>query len=222
MLGLLPSLTPPSYRERDRWSPLRRHGAGPIRGARTIRWRAAVMARERRFRGHLRCWAARLSRTRRCARVDRESFCGDLAQAKLIWVNNGQPGTPKQGRSLEVSSERGAQGTHNGGQKGRELMPISRRWPIFNPVRRRQELMDHMMQRLGVDVLTAIRADDGQAFVEARARCRSCLHESDCRNWLESSEGLPLPPDFCPNANLLRTYGLLGSYGLWRERRPAD
>ena len=87
---------------------------------------------------------------------------------------------------------------------------------MFNQVRRRQKLMDHMMQSLGVDVLVAIRADDGQAFVEARTRCHNCLHESDCRNWLESSETLPLPPDFCPNANFFR---LLGFYGLWREYR---
>jgi Family of unknown function (DUF6455) len=101
-------------------------------------------------------------------------------------------------------------------------MPISMRWPMFNQVRRRQELMDHMVQRLGVDLLTAICADQGQAFVEARGRCRNCLHESECRNWLESSEALPLPPDFCPNTNFFRKCGLLGSYGLWRERRPAD
>jgi hypothetical protein len=101
-------------------------------------------------------------------------------------------------------------------------MPISRRWPIFNQVRRRQELMDHMMQRLGVDVVTAIRADDGQAFIEARARCRNCLHESDCRNWLESSEALPLPPDFCPNANFLRTLACSGSTGYGGNGVPAD
>jgi hypothetical protein len=67
---------------------------------------------------------------------------------------------------------------------------------------RRQELMDSVMQKSGVDVLTAIRADDGQAFFEARAKCRVCTHERDCRNWwLESSEGTRLPPNFCPNAN---------------------
>ena len=41
-----------------------------------------------------------------------------------------------------------------------KLMPISRWWPMFNQVRRRQKLMDHMMQSLGVDVLVAIRADE--------------------------------------------------------------
>jgi hypothetical protein len=70
---------------------------------------------------------------------------------------------------------------------------------------RRQELMDSVMQTSGVDVLTAIRADNGQAFFEARAKCRVCLHERDCRNWwLESCEALRQPPNFCPNANFFR------------------
>ena len=71
-------------------------------------------------------------------------------------------------------------------------------------VLRRQELMDHMMQRAGVDVLTAVRADNGQAFFDSRARCRVCSHESDCRNWLQLSEALRVPPYFCPNANFFR------------------
>ena len=67
---------------------------------------------------------------------------------------------------------------------------------------RRQELMDRVMEKCGVDVLAAIRADKGQVFFEARAKCRECPHDVACRNWwLESSEELQLPPDFCPNAN---------------------
>jgi hypothetical protein len=98
-------------------------------------------------------------------------------------------------------------------------MHTAPRWPMFNQVRRREELMDQMMQTLGVDVLTAIRLDRGQSFVDARARCRECLHESECRIWLDLPQGLPSPPDFCPNANFFRSCGLLGTYGLWRERR---
>lgn len=98
-------------------------------------------------------------------------------------------------------------------------MAISTRWPMFNQVLHRQELMDEMIERLGVDVLTAVRKDNGQAFVRARTRCRYCLHESECRQWLDSSPILPLPPDFCPNANFFRSCGLLGAYGLWRESR---
>jgi hypothetical protein len=67
-----------------------------------------------------------------------------------------------------------------------------------------QELMDHMMQRVGVDVLMTVRADNGQAFFDARAKCRDCRHESDCRNWLELSETLRVLPYFCPNASFFR------------------
>jgi len=100
-------------------------------------------------------------------------------------------------------------------------MAVSTRWPMFNQIRRRQELMDQMMQTLGVDVLTAVRLDSGQTFVRARARCRDCLRESECRKWLDRPQGSPLPPDFCPNADFFRSCGLLGVYGLWRERRPS-
>src|SRR3989337_3088211 len=58
-----------------------------------------------------------------------------------------------------------------------------------------------------VDVLAAIRVDGGQSFVEARARCRGCLQEAACRTWwLESTEALLSPPDFCPNAAFFRAF----------------
>lgn len=37
--------------------------------------------------------------------------------------------------------------------------------------------MDAMMQTLGVDILTAVRAKSGEAFVEARYKCRNCPHQ---------------------------------------------
>jgi len=98
-------------------------------------------------------------------------------------------------------------------------MHATARWPMFNQVRHRQELMDHMMETLGVDVLTAVRLDHGQAFVNARTRCRDCLHESECRNWLDLPQGLPSLPDFCPNARFFRRVVCSGDHGLWRERR---
>ncbi len=70
-------------------------------------------------------------------------------------------------------------------------------WPMLEEVRHRQELMDRMMQTRGVDVLAALRADGGLAFIEARAKCRYCLHEEACRRWLVAPK---TPPEFCPNA----------------------
>ena len=79
-------------------------------------------------------------------------------------------------------------------------MAVSTRWPMFNQGLHRQGLMDEMMERLGVDVLIAVRA---QAFVRARARCRDCLRESECQKWLDSSPILPLPPDFLSQRQFL-------------------
>jgi len=80
-------------------------------------------------------------------------------------------------------------------------MSTSRRlWPTLEQVRRQQELMDRMMYTIGVDVHTAVGIDGGLAFLEARAKCRYCIHEKSCRDWLESTEGVRPSPDFCPNA----------------------
>jgi hypothetical protein len=33
----------------------------------------------------------------------------------------------------------------------------------------------------------------------AHRKCLECKHAQDCRNWIEASEGLPLPPSYCRN-----------------------
>ena len=79
-------------------------------------------------------------------------------------------------------------------------MPKSRLlWPTREELRQRHELMDEMMEKRGVDVLKALRVDGGLAFVEARAKCRYCLHGGVCRRWL-AGDGQRRPEDFCPNA----------------------
>jgi hypothetical protein len=98
-------------------------------------------------------------------------------------------------------------------------MPQQERWAMFNQVRRRHAFMDRMMSRLGIDMLTAVRIDQGRAFVDARTKCRNCEHEAECRAWLESPETRPLLPGFCPNAGFFHRCGLFGAYGLGRERR---
>jgi hypothetical protein len=61
------------------------------------------------------------------------------------------------------------------------------------------------MEKCAVDVLKAARAQNGDAFFAARAKCLACTHEADCRNWcLETSE--QLPPIFCPNVDFFRAY----------------
>jgi len=52
-------------------------------------------------------------------------------------------------------------------------MPIATpQWPMFREVLHREEFMDDMMERCGVDVLDVISKDRGQSFVEAHAKCR--------------------------------------------------
>ena len=95
-------------------------------------------------------------------------------------------------------------------------------WPTFNKVRHRPELMDQMILRLGVDLPSAIGVVKGEAFVQARSTCRNCPNESACWVWLDEAGTRPIPPDFCLNVCFFRRCGLLGSYGLWRERRLPD
>jgi hypothetical protein len=79
-------------------------------------------------------------------------------------------------------------------------MPSSRLlWPTEEELRRRYELMDQMMQKRGVDIEAACTVDGGLALLEARAKCRYCLHEEECRRWL-TIRAPRRSPDFCPNA----------------------
>ena len=85
-------------------------------------------------------------------------------------------------------------------EKARGAMSNARLlWPTQEQLRRRYALMDRMMQVRGVDLPAALRADGGLAFIEARAKCRYCLHEEACRRWL-TIRAWRRSPDFCPNA----------------------
>ena len=77
-------------------------------------------------------------------------------------------------------------------------------WPTPKQLRRRLDLMDRMMQKHGVDVCAALGVDGGMAFKEARAKCRYCLHEEECRRWL-TIRAPRTSPDFCPNAAFFST-----------------
>jgi len=77
-------------------------------------------------------------------------------------------------------------------------------WPMFNRIFHQAELMDRMMELVGVNPGSAARIDRGVVWYEARTNCIACAHEHECRNWLECSEGLPVPPDFCPNVEFFQ------------------
>jgi len=55
------------------------------------------------------------------------------------------------------------------------------------------------MQRMRVSPLTAARVDGGMAWYEARTKCIFCRRENECADWLEGSEGIGNPRQFCPN-----------------------
>jgi Family of unknown function (DUF6455) len=74
----------------------------------------------------------------------------------------------------------------------------SHSWANLASRLRRYQLMDAMLDRLGIDTLAAIR--QGEAFIQARAHCRTCHCVGACRDWfLEDQE---TPAEFCPNAGL--------------------
>jgi hypothetical protein len=77
-------------------------------------------------------------------------------------------------------------------------------WPIFRRVWRRAELFERAAAELEIDMLKAARIDGGTAIMSARDRCFSCARTPDCRDWLEASEGLPLPTELCANSDFFR------------------
>jgi hypothetical protein len=78
------------------------------------------------------------------------------------------------------------------------MADVPSRWSQFARVLRKQALMDEMMEAQGVDRLATVRM--GEGFVRARAKCRSCDCEGECRDWF--LEGSDQPADFCPNGEL--------------------
>jgi hypothetical protein len=78
--------------------------------------------------------------------------------------------------------------------------------PMLDRVFRHAELMDRMMQRIGIDAAAAARLEKGMAFYKARTRCIGCFRERQCRDWLARSEidAPGEPPAFCSDAEFFR------------------
>ena len=67
------------------------------------------------------------------------------------------------------------------------------------------ELMDRMMERVGVNPAEAACVDGGLAWLEARTKCIFCRHIGECCNWLEGSDTRTTPTDFCPTSEFFRS-----------------
>ena len=52
---------------------------------------------------------------------------------------------------------------------------------MFDRVFRQAELMDRMMERVGVNAAAAARIDKGMAWYEARTKCIACCSDRQCR-----------------------------------------
>jgi len=76
--------------------------------------------------------------------------------------------------------------------------------PMLERVLRHVELMDRMMERIGVDPALAARIDGGSAWYDARTRCIGCCREAACHAWLAEAGPSAEPPGFCANAPFLR------------------
>jgi hypothetical protein len=79
--------------------------------------------------------------------------------------------------------------------------------PMLNRILRQAELMDRMIECVGVDPATAARLDKGMALYEARSRCIACCSEQKCREWLERTPtgAASEPPEMCHNAEFFRS-----------------
>ena len=76
--------------------------------------------------------------------------------------------------------------------------------PMLERIFRQTELMDRVMERVGIDPSTAARLDRGMAWYEARTKCIACCDERQCRAWLERSDPSPAPLQSCPNREFFR------------------
>lgn len=82
-----------------------------------------------------------------------------------------------------------------------------RPWPQTDKVWQQFVQFDRMMERTGVNPVTAVRENQGESMARARDICLQCLAHRECRNWLLGTEGMRQPPEFCPNADFFRRWG---------------
>ena len=61
------------------------------------------------------------------------------------------------------------------------------------------ELMNRIMEQMGVDPNEAARIDGGLAWQEARTKCLFCRRVGTCWKWVEGLEAQTTPAEFCPN-----------------------
>src|SRR5262245_20451697 len=72
--------------------------------------------------------------------------------------------------------------------------------PMMDRVLQQAELMDRMMECVGVEPVRAARLDNGTAWYVARSRCIACPHDRRCGAWIAEQVTKPCePPGYCAN-----------------------
>jgi Family of unknown function (DUF6455) len=99
--------------------------------------------------------------------------------------------------------------------------------PMFKRVLDQADLMDRVMEVVGVVAARAARLDRGKAWYEARCRCIACPDDGRCRAWLAGLgvSQTACPPAFCRNTEFFRlAKGSTGQHQMQdrHERSPAE
>jgi len=89
--------------------------------------------------------------------------------------------------------------------KGVKMTRLSSRQPTLVRYLRCPELMDRMMERVGLAPVEAACVDGGLAWLEARTKCIFCRHVGECCSWLEGYNTRTTPADFCPNISFFES-----------------
>jgi len=90
---------------------------------------------------------------------------------------------------------------------------ISNRQPTLVRYTRCPELMDRMMERVGVAPVEVMCVDGGLAWLEARTKCIFCPRVGECCSWLEGYNTRTTPSDFCPNTTFFESCAEYASAG---------
>jgi Family of unknown function (DUF6455) len=77
--------------------------------------------------------------------------------------------------------------------------------PMLDHVLAQADLMDRMIDRVGVNPAVVARLDRGMTWYAARTRCIECSHSRECRAWVDGTAAGTAPPDFCPNGKLFES-----------------
>jgi len=91
------------------------------------------------------------------------------------------------------------------------MSTLSDRRPTLVRYLRCPELMDRMMERVGVAADEAACVDGGLAWLEASTKCIFCHNVGTCCSWFENSETDATPENFCPNIKFFDTCAEYGS-----------